>query len=67
MAEIPVQPKRGVPGWVWVVAVLIVLAILWFVFGGRSTGAATTTGRAVPAQVAPEPAPRAPAAAFALA
>jgi multidrug resistance efflux pump len=52
MAEIPVQPKRGVPTWVWVVAVLVILAVLWFILGYRSTPA-TRTGRAVPAHVAP--------------
>jgi hypothetical protein len=56
MAEIPVQPKRGVPTWVWVVAVLVILAALWFILGYRSGTPGARTGRAVPAHVAPEPA-----------
>lgn len=28
MADIPVQPKRGVPGWVWLIAALVLLGLL---------------------------------------
>lgn len=51
MAEIPVQPKRGIRPWVWVIAVIIVVAVLWLLFG-RDT-APVTTGSTVPARVAP--------------
>jgi hypothetical protein len=52
VAEIPVQPKRGARPWGWIIAIIIVAIILWLIFGHRAT-APTTTGSAVPTQVAP--------------
>lgn len=35
MAEIPVHKKSGMPGWIWALIALIVLALLaWWLFGG---------------------------------
>ncbi|HEX5831455.1 MAG TPA: hypothetical protein VFY16_10775 [Gemmatimonadaceae bacterium] len=65
MAEIPVQPKRGVRPWVWIVAVILAVAVLWLIFGRDI--APVTTGSVAPAHVTPAlatqtvPAPRAAA------
>lgn len=43
MAELKVEPKRGM-GWIWVVVVLVVLAIVaWFFFAGDTTVTTTTS------------------------
>lgn len=52
MAEIPVQPKRGVPVWVWIVALIIIAIILWAIFGHHSSPPAATS-LANPAHAAP--------------
>ena len=54
MADIDVVPKNKSMAWVWwVVAIVVILAVLWWAFGGRS---ANQTGRFIqddaPLQVA---------------
>ncbi|TCD06856.1 hypothetical protein EYB45_04055 [Erythrobacteraceae bacterium CFH 75059] len=44
MAEIPVEKKGGVPGWVWALLALLVGALLlWLLLGDRDRGARTAT------------------------
>jgi hypothetical protein len=44
MAELKVEPKRGM-GWIWVVVVLVVLAIVaWFFFAGDTVTTTTSIG-----------------------
>lgn len=59
MAEIPVQPRRGIRPWVWVVALIILAVILWAIFGRHRVTVPAATGRAIPAHVAPRLAARA--------
>lgn len=42
MAEIKVEPKRGM-GWIWVVVAVVALALIaWLLLGRSSTDAVTT-------------------------
>lgn len=45
MAEIPIQRKEGRNIWPWVIGAIVLLALLWFLFGRQrgDTTAATTT------------------------
>lgn len=36
MADIDVVPKKGSNIWLWVIAAIVILAIIWAVLGGRS-------------------------------
>jgi hypothetical protein len=43
MAEIKVEPKRGGLGWLWAIIILVlVAAVLWYVFNGRTAPATVT-------------------------
>lgn len=43
MAELKVEPKRGM-GWIWVVVVIVVLAIVaWLFFAGEADVTTTTS------------------------
>jgi hypothetical protein len=43
MAELKVEPKRGM-GWIWVVIILVVLAIVaWLLYSGEIDIGTTTT------------------------
>jgi hypothetical protein len=54
MADINLEPKRRSSAWGWIIAVIIVLIVLWAIFGRRSTS--TRTSRAdVPAAAHVQP------------
>lgn len=56
MAEIPVEKKeRGVPWWVWLAAVLVLVTVAAFVARGRNQPATHTTDNTMPAPVTPPP------------
>ncbi len=62
MAQPPVRSQPGIPLWVWIVALVVVIAALWWVFaGGRAepvAAAADRTGALAPqTETAPAPAP----------
>jgi hypothetical protein len=41
VADIPIQPKRGSSIWLWIIGVIVVILVLWLVFGrGRSNPSA---------------------------
>jgi len=44
MAEIAVERRSRIPWWIWMVAVLLILAFVWFISAGRNTGALETAG-----------------------
>ncbi len=53
MAEIPVERKSGVPWWLWLVGLLLIISVLWFWLGrndrDRVVGASTPEAAAAPA------------------
>jgi hypothetical protein len=60
MADIDVVPKRGTKTWLWIVLALVVIAVLWMLFGGQSSPASgrlidgvTGPGTPIPAAVVP--------------
>lgn len=61
MADIPIERKEHRSVWPWVIGIIVLLIILWLLFGrNRGTNTAATTNRAdtvLPAQPAPGTAP----------
>lgn len=53
MAEIPVERKSGVPWWLWLIGLLLIIALLWFWLGRNDrdqvVGASTPRVAAAPA------------------
>ncbi|MDQ2889737.1 MAG: dynamin [Gemmatimonadota bacterium] len=57
MAEIPIQRTAGRNVWPWVIGAVIVIALLWYLFG-RQTGVTTTrTTTDTTVTITPAPAP----------
>lgn len=61
MADIPIQRKEGHSFWPWLIAIVVLIAIVWLLFarrtGGNGAGAtAGTAGGTAPAATAPAPA-----------
>lgn len=55
MADIDVVPKRRTNTWVWIVLAIVVIAVLFWMFGSRarSTAARTSVPPAVAAVLSP--------------
>jgi len=45
MADIDVVPKKGTNVWLWIIAALVVLAILWAVLASGRSDTGQTTGQ----------------------
>jgi hypothetical protein len=57
MADIPIQRKEGHTFWPWLIAILVLIAIVWFLFARRTGGnGAGTAAGTPPAATAPAPA-----------
>jgi hypothetical protein len=54
MADIPIERKDHKSIWPWIIGIIVLLLILWFLFGRhRTDNAATTTGADTTMMAAP--------------
>lgn len=55
MADIPIQRKEGHSFWPWLIGILIVIAVIWFLFARRNTTPTTTMTDTTATMAAPAP------------
>ena len=54
--EIPVKKTSGVPWWLWLIAALLLLGLVWWLLAGRNDDARADRETTAPAAVASDPA-----------